>query len=170
MRIFDLDWQLIHDSVFLAINIFILFTCMSYFLFNPVRNMLETRRNRIQKDLEDTAENKEKASALKAEYEGKLREIDKEAEVILGEARKKALRREEEIIAEAKTEAARILTQAKTQVALEQKRAVDDMKKEMIRIASMMAGKVVAKSMDTEIQDSLIEETLKEMGESTWQN
>ena len=33
-----------------------------------------------------------------------------------------------------------------------------------------MAEKAVAASMDVKIQDSLIEETLKEMGESTWQS
>ena len=31
-----------------------------------------------------------------------------------------------------------------------------------------MAQKVVATSIDTEIQESLVEETLKEMGDSTW--
>ena len=33
-----------------------------------------------------------------------------------------------------------------------------------------MAGKVVAASIDTTIQDALVEETLKEMGDTTWQN
>ena len=33
-----------------------------------------------------------------------------------------------------------------------------------------MAGKVVAASIDTTVSDALIEETLKEMGESTWQS
>ncbi len=42
------------------------------------------------------------------------------------------------------------------------------MKKEMISIASVMAGKVVAASIDTNIQNSLIDETLKEIGDSTW--
>ena len=44
------------------------------------------------------------------------------------------------------------------------------MKKEMIQVASLMAKKVVAGSMDREIQDSLVEETLKEIGDQTWQN
>lgn len=170
MRIFDLDLQLIHDSIFLAINVFILFVLMSYLLFNPVRDMLNKRRERIENDIETAAQNKDDAIALKAEYEAKLREVDKEAEKLLSEARKKALRREEEIVNEAKEEANRILERAHNEVVLEQKRAVDDMKKEMIRIASIMAGKVVAQSMDVEIQDTLIEETLKEMGDSTWQN
>lgn len=170
MRIFDLDLQLIHDSIFLAINIFILFTFMSYFMFNPVRDMLNKRREKIRNDIETATQNKDDAIALKAEYEVKLKEIDKEAELILSEARKKALKREEEIVEEAKEEAKRILERAHNEVILEQKRVVDDMKKEMIRIASVMAGKVVAQSMDVEIQNSLIEETLKEMGDSTWQN
>ena len=37
-------------------------------------------------------------------------------------------------------------------------------------IASMMAGKVTAGAIDASIQDSLVEETLKEIGENTWLN
>jgi F-type H+-transporting ATPase subunit b len=51
---------------------------------------------------------------------------------------------------------------------LEQKRAMDDVKKEIVTVASLMAQKVVSASIDTEIQDTLVEETLKEMGDSTW--
>ena len=167
-RIFDLDMQLIADSAFLALNVFILFAVMSYFLFNPVRDMLKKRKERIENDIETAKQNKEDALALKSEYEVKLKEADKEVENILSEARKKALKKEETIIAEAKEEAARIIARAQNEIELEQKRAMDDMKKEMIQVASMMACKVVAQSIDVQIQDTLIEETLKEMGESTW--
>ena len=44
------------------------------------------------------------------------------------------------------------------------------MKKEMITIASLMAGKAVAGSMDVKIQDELIDRTLKEIGDETWQS
>ena len=44
------------------------------------------------------------------------------------------------------------------------------MKTEIVSIASLMAEKVVASSIDMKVQDELIEETLKEMGESTWQS
>lgn len=36
------------------------------------------------------------------------------------------------------------------------------MKKEMIAVATMMAGKVVSASIDTDIQESLVDETLNE--------
>ena len=57
-----------------------------------------------------------------------------------------------------------------SEVELERKKALDDMKQEIVSIASLMAEKVVASSIDMKVQDELIEETLKEMGESTWQS
>ena len=44
------------------------------------------------------------------------------------------------------------------------------MKQEIISIAAMMAEKVVSASIDMNVQESLLDETLKEMGESTWQS
>ena len=161
---------MIHDVLITGVNIFILFFAMSYLLFNPARDFLEKRRNKIASDLETAKSSKEDAVALKAEYEAKLKAIDKEAEAILDEARKKAKKQEAEIVAEAKEEAARILARANREIDLEKKKALDDVKNEIVSIASLMAGKAVAASMDVKIQDTLIEETLKEMGESTWQS
>ena len=77
---------------------------------------------------------------------------------------------EQRLEQKAKEEAARIIRRANEEAELEKKRVMDEMKQEMIEIASMMAGKVVAASIDTTIQDALVEETLKEMGDTTWQN
>ena len=141
---------------------------MSYLLFNPARKLLKDRQERIANDIDSAKEDKESAAALKAEYESKLKDIDKEAEQILAEARQKALKNEAKIVDEAKAEASRIIKRAQEEAELEKKHAMDDMKQEMIQIASLMAQKVVAASIDTNIQDTLVEETLKEMGESTW--
>lgn len=170
MFLFNLDAQLLFDTVLLAIAVFFLFLLMSNLLFNPARKLLKDRQSRIAKDISDANEDKKSAAALKAEYEGKLKDIDKEAEVILSEARQKALKNESKIIDEAKQEAARIIKRAQEEAELEKKHAMDDVKQDMIQIASMMAQKVVAASIDTKIQDSLVEETLREMGESTWQS
>ena len=170
MFLFNLDAQLLFDTVLLAIAVFFLFLLMSNLLFNPARKLLKDRQSRIAKDISDANEDKESAAALKAEYESKLKDIDKEAEVILSEARQKALKNESKIIDEAKQEAARIIKRAHELAELEKKHAMDDVKQDMIQIASMMAQKVVAASIDTKIQDSLVEETLREMGESTWQS
>ena len=166
-RLFNLDAQLLFDACVMALSMLVMFTFLSYLLFKPVRKLLEDRKQRA--DEQESANNDRKEAAVyKEEYEQKLKEIDKEAQAILSEARKKAMKTENEIVAEAKEEAARIITRANNEIELERKRALDDMKQEMISIASAMAGKVVAASIDTSVQDELIEETLKEMGEQTW--
>lgn len=167
-RLFDLDFQLLHDAVLTLIAVIALFFVMSHFLFDPVRKMLEDRKNRIAQDLSDASSQKEEAAALKEKYDEKLSEVDKEAEEILKEARKKALATENKIVAEAKEEAARIIARANSEAELAKKKVADDVKREMVTIASVMAGKVVAASIDTKVQESLIDETLKEIGENTW--
>lgn len=169
-RLFTLDAQFLFDAIVLAISMLLLFTLLSFILFNPVRDMLEKRKQRVKEDQETAKREREEAIAYKEEYDKKLREVDKEAESILSEARKRAMKNENKMIAEAKEEANRILNRANAEIELEKKRALDDMKQEMITIASMMAEKVVVASIDREVQDSLIEDTLKEMGEDTWQN
>ncbi|MBQ8326333.1 MAG: F0F1 ATP synthase subunit B [Lachnospiraceae bacterium] len=167
-RLFNLDMQLLADSCLTLLAVFALFLVMSYFLFNPARKMLNARQDRIKNDIDSAAADKEEAEKLKAEYEEKLKDINKEAETILAEARKKALANETKIIAEAKEEAARIIARANTEAELEKQKMADDVKKEMVTIAAAMASKVVSASIDATIQSNLIDETLKEIGGSTW--
>ena len=168
--LFGLDPQLLFDTILMAIALFFLFLAMSYLLFNPVRKMLRDRQEKIASDIDTAIADKEEAAKLKAEYEAKLRDVEKEAEQILSEARRKALKNESKIIDDAKIEAASIMRRANEEAELSKKRAMDEVKQEMVAIASMMAAKVVAANIDTTIQDTLVEETLKEMGESTWQS
>lgn len=167
-RLFDLDFQLLFDATLLAVSVFFLFLLMSYLLFNPARKLLQERQNKIRQDIASAAGDKEEAAKLKAEYEDKLKHADQEAEVILGEARQKALKNEAKIISEAKEEAARIIARANEEAELEKKRVADEVKQEMVSVAALMAGKVVAANMDASIQQSLVDETLKEMGDRTW--
>lgn len=167
-RLFDLDLQLIADASLMIIAVFVLFLVASHLLFNPVRNMMQQRQEKIKNELDNAAKDMADAKKLKEDYEERIKEIDKEAESILSEARKKALENESRIVAEAKEEAARIIERANVEAELEKKKAADEVKREMVVLASLMAGKVVNAAIDTTVQDSLIEETLGEIGDSTW--
>lgn len=169
-RLFTLDAQFLFDTVVLALSMLVLFTALSYILFNPVRDLLEKRKQRIAEEQETAKREKQEAIAYKEEYDQKLQNVNKEAEEILSAARKKAMKNENKIVAEAREEAARMITRANTEIELEKKQALDDIKQEVITLASMMAEKMVTASMDADVQESLIDDTLKEMGDSTWQN
>jgi len=169
-RIFGLDIQLGFDVLCQAIAVFIMFAFLSYVLFEPVRKLLNDRKNKIAHDLDTAAADKEEAARLKAEYEEKIRDIEKEADEILSQARKKALKREEEIVSGARQEALRITERAENEIELEKKKVRDQVKQEMIQVAVAMAGKIITDKIDPAKQDALVEETLKEMGDQTWRS
>ena len=111
-RIFGLDSQLLFDVLIQGCAVFLLFIFLSYILINPVRKVLENRQEKVKNDLESAAKDREDAAKLKTEYDAKLQNADAEADEILSAARKKAVKNEENIVAEAKEEAARIISRA----------------------------------------------------------
>ena len=133
-RIFGLDLQLLVDAGIMAVAMLVLFFFMSSLLFNPARAFLKKRQQYIQEQLDNAERDEKQAKEFKAEYDGKLKQVDKEAEAVISEARKKAL------------------------------------KQEIISVASAMAGKIVKSSMDESAQNKLFDETLREMGDKTWQS
>ena len=168
-RLFGLDYQLLFDAAITAINVFILFLLLSVILFNPVRNMLKKRQDKITSDRETANQSREEALAMKAEYEEKLKAANKEAELILSDARKTAVHNEK-IIDEAKEEAARIIERANKEAELEKQKAADDVKQQIVAVSAMIASKLIAKSIDESESNAIIEQTLNEMGENTWRN
>ena len=154
-RLIGFDPQLLYEMFWTAINIFILFFGLSYLLFNPVRDMLEKRKQKIAGELADAANDKKSAAEMKAEYEQKLKEVSKEADAILEEARRKGKAKEAEIIQEAKAEAARIVERGNREVELERKKALDDM--------TMEEFKAISPVFEEDIYDAISMKTCVEM-------
>ena len=169
-RLFGLDAQTLFDCVLLGFNMLILFTLLSYLLFNPLRDMIQSRKDRIEKEKSEAAKNARDALTLKNEYQVKVDNAEEDAQAILRDARQRAQKNEEQIVSEAKEEAAHIIAHAKTEAELEKQKAADDIRKEIISVATVMAGKFIAVSVDEATQERLLEETLREIGDSTWQS
>jgi F-type H+-transporting ATPase subunit b len=167
-RLFDLDLQLLADAGLMIIAMFFLFMFASHFLFNPVRKMLSDRQAKIKGELDQAAADQKDAAKAKAEYEEKLKQVDKEAEAILADARKRGMENEAKIVADAKSEAAKIVERARVEAELEKQKMTDEVKREMVAVASIMAAKIVQTNIDTNAQHELVEKTLKEIGDSTW--
>ncbi len=169
-RLFNLDFQLLHDSLLTLIAVFVLFLGGSFFFFNPARKFLEKRKQGIADDIESARKEKEEAERLKSEYEDKLKNVDTEVEGILSDARQRALANENRIVADAREEAGKIIDNAHREANLEKLKVADEVKEEVINVAGAMAGKIVASSMSEAEQKRLLDETLKGIGEDTWLN
>ena len=167
-KIFALDWQLIFDALIVACAVFFLFFLLSYLVFNPARDLMQKRRDKIAADIAAAEKEKEDALAFKKEYDARLRDVDREADGILADAKRRAKDREEAIIAEAKEESARIMTRTKAEVELEKSKAKDEIKQEIVTVAGEMAGRFIKDKMDEQKQAALVDDVLREMGEATW--
>lgn len=166
--IFGLDPQLLVDSAITILAMFFVFLLLSYLLFNPARNLMEKRQEGIREQMETAAREKQDAIQFKAEYDEKIKNVQKETDEILSEARKKALKKESVMLEEAREEAAQIVARANREVELEKSKVRDEMKQEIINVATAMAGKIVASSLDESKQSQLLADTLEEMGDETW--
>ncbi len=169
-RLFGLDAQLIHDALILGVNIFIIFVAASYLLFNPARALLKKRQDKIQADLDAAAADREKAAGLIREYESKLENIESEADAIMTDARNTALVSQAKIVAEAKTEAQSIIRRAENEIELERRRAIENMKQDIIDIAQSVAQSAVCAKMDAKVDEALVDDAIRQMGEDTWQS
>ncbi len=152
------------------VNTVFLAAILSYILYNPVKNFMRKRTERIQNQI-DTAESDLKAAnQLKVEYELKLREIEAERNEILEAARKRAQDREDAIIKEAKVEAQALKARAEQEIAQEKLKARDEIKTQIIEISSFIAGRYVAQAMDKQASAKLLEESIRELGVIEWQS
>ena len=169
-RILGFDLQTLIQICWQALAVFILFYFLGKLLFNPVREILEKRQKDIETTLDKIETDNKAAEELIAEYDGKLKNIKQEADKILSHAHTKAIAREDEIVKEAHDEANKIMQRAHLEIEREKELMKDEVRKEIIEVASLMASKFVQVSLNEEQQKVLINETINEMGDDTWVN
>ena len=104
---------------------------------------------------------------LEQEYQQHLQSIRDERDTLLREATARAQKREEEIVGEARAEAATLRAAAEADIAQERKKAVNDLKNEIGGIAVDIAGKVVEREINETDHKALIDEFIRNVGDAS---
>ena len=163
-RLFGLDYQTLFDTAFTMVNVLILYVFLKYVLFIPVRKLLEERKKRLDDQNARAAADTAEAQKLKAEYEQRILEAGREADNILGESRREMIKKEQEVLDDAKTKAADIMSVARTEASKDFEAAQSSVRDEVKDIASAMAARVTNQKVDRPVDDALLNEALKEAG------
>lgn len=166
LPLFDLNAQTFLQMGPYLLSFVVLAYIFTKLLYKPVKRILQTRADRIETDLNEAAENKASAQELKILYEQKLGDIEVERAVILEAARKDASERVDQILSLAKTEAQITRDRAKRDIAAEQERVKAEVHQAIIDIATDMAEKLVAATIDKNNHDALFVEAMEAL-EST---
>ena len=152
-------------ALFTFCNMMITFAVLKKFLFKPVKKMIDDRQADTMYADADAA--KQKAAELEQEYQQHLQSIRDERDTLLREATARAQKREEEIVGEARAEAAALRAAAEADIAQERKKAVNDLKNEIGGIAVDIAGKVVEREINETDHKALIDEFIRNVGDAS---
>jgi F-type H+-transporting ATPase subunit b len=166
--IIEFSKYMLENLGFQMFNTVIVIGFLSYFLYNPVKKMMQERTNGINKQITDSESNLKESNNLKLSYESKLKDIEKERTEILDNARKIAIETEKNIVLEAKKEAEIIKTRAMSDIKLEEEKSKDAIKNQMIEISMLMAQKYISTNIDEATQNKLLEEVISDLGDSKW--
>ena len=142
------------------LNLFIQMYLIKRFLFKPINEVLQKRRELADQEIREARDAKEEADSLKVQYEEGLANARTEAAQIVQSAQKEAQVRADETVRQAQEQAAGIRRKAEADIAQEKKKAINEVKDEIGGLAMDIAGKVVEKEIN---EADHTEEILKQM-------
>lgn len=146
------------------INLFIQVFLIKKFLFKPINDILEKRRNLADKEIKEAREAKTEADSLKEQYESSLTNAHAEAAQIVSDAQKEAQNKADTLVRDAQEEAAGIKARAAADIEQEKKKAINEAKDEIGSLAMDIAGKVVEKEINEADHKKLIEDFISKVG------
>ena len=148
-------------------NLMIQLVIFKKFLLKPIKQVIADRKAKADSEIADAQKLRTEAEAMKAEYEQNLQNARAEANQIVARAQKTATARGEEIVGEARAQAAALKQKAEADIAQERKKAVNEVKDEIGGIAMEIASKVVEREISEKDHKDLIDEFIKNVGEAS---
>ena len=148
-------------------NLMIQLVIFKKLLLNPVKKVIAERKAKADSQIADAQKLRTEAEAMKAEYEQNLQNARTEANQIVAAAQKTAAARSEELLGEARAQAAALKQKAEADIAQGRKKAVNEVKDEIGGMAMEIASKVVEREIREADHKDLIDEFIKNVGEAS---
>ena len=148
-------------------NLMIQLVIFKKLLLNPVKKVIAERKAKADSQIADAQKLRTEAEAMKAEYEQNLQNARTEANQIVAAAQKTATARSEELLGEARAQAAALKQKAEADIAQERKKAVNEVKDEIGGMAMEIASKIVEREIREADHKDLIDEFIKNVGEAS---
>lgn len=133
-----------------AVGFIILYLLLRRFLFGPIQTILDQRRTEVESALDRSAQELQRADALRGEYETHLARIGDEARERMQKAVREGQEAGEALLAEARTQADGTLDRARAQIDLETRQAMQELRQHVVDLAIQAARKAVHETLDEE--------------------
>ena len=141
----------------------VVFFVLRKFAFGPIQKVIDERRERIRRALDEADEARVEARKLLEEHRKLIGEARGEAEDIRTVARHEAEAQLRRVKDEAEADRQRRLEETKRQIEAETRRALEAIRAEVAELSLIAAEKVTRRSLDDKDQRRLIDEAIGEL-------
>lgn len=131
LHTFGIDWRLLLIN---AVNFALLMGVLWYFLYAPIMRLLEERRERVSKGVEDAQEAARRLEEIENTRAGVMAEAGKEADTLVASARAAGTTKERELVQKGEAAAATILREAEAQAVELKARALEESRQEVAKL------------------------------------
>ncbi len=150
-----------HNWAALAFLLFIVLVGRSGYKF--ITNWLDNRSAEIKGKLDEAARLRAEAEQLLVNYQKKLRDAEREAQEIVTQARTDAARMAEDAARALEATVARRTEQAMDRIGRAEQKAIKDVRDLAIDIAVRSAERIITGSLDQAKANQLVEDSIKEL-------
>ena len=155
----------LQNTNFVVLVAFIIFVGFLVYMGVPkmLTGMLDKRAATIKAELDEARALREEAKSILATYERRQKEVQEQADRIVGTARDEALAAAAQAKADLKAAIARRLASATDQIASAEAAAIRQVREQAVSVAVAAAGDVLSKQMTAEAASSSIDAAIAQV-------
>lgn len=154
------EWKLLLAQI---VNFVILLFLLKKFLYKPVINLMNNRRQKIIEGLEKARRGEEEFQKIQELRERELVKIQKEAEVIIAKAKEVGDKKQQEILKEVKEKTKKIIEEAKGMIEIEKEKMLKEVRQDIADLVVTATGKILEEKMDRGREKKLISEVVDKL-------
>jgi len=147
-----------------AIGFLILLWLMKKFLFGRIQGIMQKRREEVLEGYERNERARQELEELKNNYEARLANIESEATQKMEQAVKEAQKLAQEILTTTRQEADEMRERAIYDINQEKKKALTEIRDEVVNLSMELTTKMIQKSMDKKTAEKLVDDFIGDFG------
>lgn len=141
----------------------LLLLLLKRFLWGPVTEYLEGRKQDIAQTYEKVEQTRQEMERLRSEYEQRLANIEAEARAQIQQAVKEAQQVREQILAEARQQAEKMVSDAEETIRYERQKALAEMRTQVVELTLLATGKILQESIDDARHRKIVEDFINQV-------
>jgi F-type H+-transporting ATPase subunit b len=162
----------IHPKLLLYQGIvFVIFALLMWrFVYRKLVQIAEDRRRRVEEMVEYAEKQRRAADEFRQRYERRHAEFEERTAQVVQQAEEDGLRVREQIIGDARSEAAAIVERGRRQAEADRRQAVLTARQDIVDLAAGVARRALSRAVTPEVDRKLVADVAEELSSIQWNN